>query len=55
MRRGRQKANELYETYYELYAHFKYDLDDAKGLLHECKDNAKDNCMMEYTMSLNLL
>ena len=50
-----QKANELYEIYYEIYAQFKYELDEAKSLLHECEDNAKDNCMMEYTMNLNLI
>ena len=55
MRSVKQKAPELYETYCELYAQFKYDLDDAKGLFQECRDNAKDNCMMDYTMNLNLL
>ena len=39
----------------ELYAQFKYNLDDAKGFLHECEDDAKDNCMMQYTINLNLL
>ena len=55
MQRGMQEANELYEIYYEIYAQFKYELDEAKSLLHECEANAKDNCMMEYTMNLNLI
>ena len=50
-----QKANELYEIYYEIYAQFKYELDEAKSLLHECEDNTKDNCMIEYTINLNLI
>ena len=50
-----QKANKLYEIYYEIYAQFKYKLDEAKSLLHECEDNTKDNCMIEYTMNLTLV
>ena len=45
----------MYQSYHELYSQFNYDLKDAKGLLQECKGNAKDNCMMEYTLNLNLL
>ena len=33
MGRGMQKVNELYESYYELYEQFNYDLEDTKGLL----------------------
>ena len=34
---------------------FEYYLEDAKGLLQECNGNAKDNCMMEYTLNLKYL
>ena len=50
-----QKDNEVYKSYYELYSQFNFYLEDAKGLLQECKGNAKNNCMMEYTLNLNLL
>ena len=55
MGRGMQKDNEVYKSYYKLYSQFKFYLEDAKGVLKECKGNAKDNCMMEYTLNLNLL
>ena len=50
-----QKDNEVHKSYYELYSLFNFYLEDMKGLLQEWKGNAKDNCMMEYTLSLNLL
>ena len=50
-----QKANELYATYEEVYFQFNYELEEAANLLQECKDNAKDNDMMEYTINLNIL
>ena len=49
-----RKDNEVYKSYYELYSQFNFYLEDAKGLLQECKGNAKDNCMMECTMNLNV-
>ena len=50
-----QKANELYDAYYKLYCELKYELEHAKGLIQECKENTKENDMMEYTLNLNLL
>lgn len=49
-----RKDNEVYKSYYELYSQFNFYLEDAKSLLQECKGNAKDNCMMECTMNLNV-
>ena len=54
MGRGVRKDNEVYKSYYELYSQFNFYLEDAKSLLQECKGNAKDNCMMECTMNLNV-
>ena len=35
-----QKANELYDAYYEEYFQFNQELYEARSLLQECKENA---------------
>ena len=37
-----QKANELYEIYYEIYAQFKYELDEAKLPIIKYRTNSSD-------------
>ena len=49
MGRRLQKANDLYDEYYEVYFAFEYALDQGRGLMQEIDNKAKEKDMIEYT------
>ena len=55
MGRRLQKVNDLYDEYYEQYFAFEDMLDQARSLMQEIDDFAKEKDMIEYNHELNLL
>ena len=55
MGRRLQKANDLYDEYYEIYFAFEGALDQVRSLMQEIDDTAKEKDMIEYNHKLNLL
>ena len=51
MGRRLQKVNDLYDEYYELYFAFEYMLDQARSLMQEIDDLAKEKVMINLTRS----
>ena len=47
MGRRLQKANDLYDEYYEVYFAFEYALDQARSLMQEIDNNAKEKDIIE--------
>ena len=54
MGRRLQKVNDLYDEYYELYFAFEYMLDQARSLMQEIDNLAKEKVMIEYDHTIIL-
>ena len=55
MGRRLQKVNDLYDEYYEQYFAFEDMLDQARSLMQEIDDFAKEKDMIEYNHELIII